>query len=841
MSRLGTSSFRFFVALVATLALTAASAHAQLTNVDDATDVCPPTADPCIITQEVGIADGAVLDFGLRALEVRLAGVLDSGAGTATVRCGSFTATTGAGTAISASGPSGEDTIEGGAFALEVLRACSGDPSVRCIEPADCELGTCDVDHCTGSPERACFVDEDCALGLCSVGSGDADLNGALDADGRTAGQLVVHTAGSLLLHQRAHASSTGTASGGGSIDLVSGHGSIALLGPIEAQGGGGAEGGLVSIDAAGNVSVGSTIDATGGDFDGGFVTIQGGGDVAIDGDVLVDASIGEGSGGDISIIAGNDLTIGATRTVSANGNKARQGPFSGDGGTLELEAAHDLFVFEGTTFSADGEEPNGSGNSIAFTAGHDLSLDGAISSRSRGNDGEGGEVALSAGATLTTSTALAIDVRGGSAGGGSVVADAGSSLDFRGSVLAQTTGEADRLVFSSRGQARISGDLGIAGATSTGDLDGTIEVSACGVRIAAGAELVNEGTHAKNTFAASGGITIEHLASVAAQGSQAQNVFVVGPDSPAPVVEGTISPAPQLVVDDQIAVCAECGNGQIDQGETCDDSNATPGDGCTDCQDDRCIAQTLNWPNAALCNDEATCTSDACNTVSGNCEHTVACSDGFACTTDDCGPSGECAHETDDSLCNDGKFCTKDVCVETSGCVAFDEDKPCDDGLGCTSDDACTFGRCRGTKDCADGNFCSNVTGQCVAGETTTTTTNSTTTSTTTTTTTLPPVCGDGDIEGAEECDDGSAAWDFGEPCNAECQLLACGDPDDDTHVRTTDSLIALRTAVGAEHCATCICDIDTSGQVTATDALALLRGAVGLPVTIACPACTL
>jgi hypothetical protein len=226
---------------------------------------------------------------------------------------------------------------------------------------------------------------------------------------------------------------------------------------------------------------------------------------------------------------------------------------------------------------------------------------------------------------------------------------------------------------------------------------------------------------------------------------------------------------------------------------------------------------------------------------VSGNCEHAVACDDGFACTTDACGPSGECAHDTDDNLCNDGKFCTKDVCLESSGCVGFDEEKPCDDGLGCTSDDACALGRCRGVKNCVEGNFCSNVTGSCVAGETTTTTTNSTTTvsTTTTTSTTVPVVCGDGTIEDGEECDDGSAAWAFGEPCNGECKLLACGDPDDDTEVHTTDSLIALRTAVGAEHCAPCICDVDTSGQVSATDALALLRKAVGLPVPIGCPAC--
>jgi cysteine-rich repeat protein len=146
--------------------------------------------------------------------------------------------------------------------------------------------------------------------------------------------------------------------------------------------------------------------------------------------------------------------------------------------------------------------------------------------------------------------------------------------------------------------------------------------------------------------------------------------------------------------------------------------------------------------------------------------------------------------------------------------------------------------GECRGVKTCPEGNFCSRVTGECAIGETTTTTTLSTTT--TSTTTTLP-TCGDGAVSGGEECDDGDAVWDFGEPCNAQCVRVACANPDDDVNdkISATDSLIALRTAVGAEHCVPCICDIDSSGAVTATDALALLRGAVNLPVTISCPEC--
>jgi hypothetical protein len=331
------------MAIAAALATFAPFASADLTNVDDASDVCPPTADPCIVTQAVEMVDGAVLDFGLRAIEVRLAGVLDAGAGTATVRCGNFVAVTGAATAISAAGPSGQDTIEGGSFTLEVVRACSGDTNVHCADPADCQLGTCSDGHCTGSPERSCSVDEECALGLCSVGSGDADINGAIDANARSAGAVAVHAAGDLILRQDVHANSAGPTFDGGSVDLASGHASVTVLGKIEAISGGNAQGGFVSISAAANVDVENTIDLTGGDFDGGFFAVEADGDVVVNADVLADAGGGEGSGGDVSIIAGNDLTVTEGRLVTANGSEARSGGFSGDGGTMELTAGHDL------------------------------------------------------------------------------------------------------------------------------------------------------------------------------------------------------------------------------------------------------------------------------------------------------------------------------------------------------------------------------------------------------------------------------------------------------------------------------------------------------------------
>jgi hypothetical protein len=99
--------------------------------------------------------------------------------------------------------------------------------------------------------------------------------------------------------------------------------------------------------------------------------------------------------------------------------------------------------------------------------------------------------------------------------------------------------------------------------------------------------------------------------------------------------------------------------------------------------------------------------------------------------------------------------------------------------------------------------------------------------------------VCGNGSVEDTEQCDDSDELWQIGEPCNGDCQLLLCGDADDTGETKASDSLIALRAAVGAIECHVCLCDIDNSSSVTATDALALLRIAVGLPAPLTCPVC--
>ena len=136
-------------------------------------------------------------------------------------------------------------------------------------------------------------------------------------------------------------------------------------------------------------------------------------------------------------------------------------------------------------------------------------------------------------------------------------------------------------------------------------------------------------------------------------------------------------------------------------------------------------------------------------------------------------------------------------------------------------------------------------VLGGCAPPSSTTTLTSTTTSTASTTSTTASdtPICGDGHVDEAEDCDDGIPGWEPGESCDAECSSVACGDPDHSGIHTASDSLFLLRVAIDIAGCDPCVCDIDASGppnDVTASDALRLLRFAVGVDgVAIICPDC--
>jgi cysteine-rich repeat protein len=286
--------------------------------------------------------------------------------------------------------------------------------------------------------------------------------------------------------------------------------------------------------------------------------------------------------------------------------------------------------------------------------------------------------------------------------------------------------------------------------------------------------------------------------------------------------VNGTVTPAAAANdINPFLVGCPVCGNGELDGGETCEDGNTTSGDGCSaDCQDEGCISETPGYPDTPLCSDDDGCTVDTCE--SSSCDHVQSCDDGVDCSDDSCGAENNCLHDFNDALCNDDNPCTTDICsVGAHGCVSVNNSNTCDDGIACTGNDHCTNAVCAGTSNCAEGEICNPTTGQCQVGG----------------------GCGDGITDGTETCDDGDTDWVAGESCDATCQLLLCGDPDDSGTIRSSDALFILRTAVGTSTCDACVCNVDSSTgttAVTASDSLRVLSKAVGGAVELLCPVCS-
>ena len=180
-----------------------------------------------------------------------------------------------------------------------------------------------------------------------------------------------------------------------------------------------------------------------------------------------------------------------------------------------------------------------------------------------------------------------------------------------------------------------------------------------------------------------------------------------------------------------------------------CDDSNAcTEGDSCTE---GKCLGEDVT------CDDGNLCTDESCDPVTG-CSSTPnsnPCTDASACTTDDTCTDGKCVGTDVD--CDDGKFCTDDDCDPDLGCQhpPVEANTPCDDGNVCTLSDICIQDFCGSSdlQDCNDGNSCTQDQCDPVAG---------------CTFPIVPNCCGNGQVEGNEQCDDANQT--NGDGCSSTC-----------------------------------------------------------------------
>ncbi|MEM9193089.1 MAG: DUF4215 domain-containing protein [Myxococcota bacterium] len=154
-------------------------------------------------------------------------------------------------------------------------------------------------------------------------------------------------------------------------------------------------------------------------------------------------------------------------------------------------------------------------------------------------------------------------------------------------------------------------------------------------------------------------------------------------------------------------------------------------------------------------------------------------CDDGNTASGDGC--AADCTLE----LCGNGQVEVGEACDDGNGddddgCKAdctrsCEMAGDCDDGLVCNGFESCTDFRCVSTAPLADGSDCPS--GQCRAGRC------------------APASCGNGTVEGSEQCDDANTV--SGDGCEADC-TLTCSDNGDCRNGNLCD---------GAESCSNGMC----------------------------------
>ena len=262
----------------------------------------------------------------------------------------------------------------------------------------------------------------------------------------------------------------------------------------------------------------------------------------------------------------------------------------------------------------------------------------------------------------------------------------------------------------------------------------------------------------------------------------------------------------------------AVCGDGAIEGGETCDDSNTDDGDGCSaECTMEAgfgCDGQPSTC--TPLCSDGLLRGDEQCddeNAVGGDgCSSDCRIESGFSCAGEPSACSPGCgdglvvgSEQCDDGNTSDGDGCSASCSTESGyACVQEPSDcgpvcgdgliiggETCDDendeaGDGCSSscgqevgwscagepskcDSDCGDGLVLGEEECDDSALlagdgcdasCKTEPGWSCTG---------------TPTSTCSSVCGDGLRVGGEQCDDGNLEED--DACSATC-TLACGAP---------------------------------------------------------------
>jgi hypothetical protein len=344
-------------------------------------------------------------------------------------------------------------------------------------------------------------------------------------------GEVAIDAGNDVVLDGTIDASANANDGAGGSVAVTSRLGRVTIGGNgVRADGGAKGElggfGGTVAIESATNLTVDGPVSAARGDcffcsIDlfavNGSVTTTGRGTMDVRG------SGGIGGGGNIGIAAGTTVDLSGAITATAAGSPEAGGE---RGGNVSVSA------FEGNVLLAapidlTGAAPDGDGGALAVDATIDVRVVAPISVRTDAQ-GEGGSVALVSGRSVFIESS--VDARGGGFGGGTIDVDAGGALDLVAAGSLMTDGR-------------------------DGGVGGSVELEGCHVVIRPGAVVSSLGGGAA-------AVTTHGTMSIGGTlraGNGGTNALVSREAAPVLLPSASITPAPEVALDDRLTCCMNC------------------------------------------------------------------------------------------------------------------------------------------------------------------------------------------------------------------------------------------------------------------------------------------
>jgi cysteine-rich repeat protein len=393
------------------------------------------------------------------------------------------------------------------------------------------------------------------------VAAGELTIAGAgkFDATGGSpdgfAGEISMTAGRSLFVESPLVASGGGTEGVGGEINLAAGHDLTLLRGAnlsVNASDGGG------SIDLSvnqGELSVLSTVNASGGirSGNGGEIRLRGASptsDVIVAGSLNADAGTGSGvtgQGGLVSVAAGNSLTV--------------RGPTGTGAGRIQAQGVQ-------------------GGTVMLTTTRGDLRADGTLDASGLGTSSLGGLLALSSGGELSI-TGGVLNADGGHRAG-KIGVEASRRMLLSGTLTAAGPTSGGMIEVRTDGDLTVTGTLNADGGDMPGGGMSEVSVEGCDVTVETGATLSARGNQGRI------GVTGRELISIAgtlrADQATGDNELRFRDPMLPPLIfaSANIVPPHRVVLDTMLPRCPVCGDGRVDPPEECDDGNLIDGDGCS-------------------------------------------------------------------------------------------------------------------------------------------------------------------------------------------------------------------------------------------------------------------